>query len=286
MTVLGAKCFETADFGGNIAYGATMTEWGADYLKLHLFPPGSGFGAPAIYPEKIKSLPMLTLGGKLCNAITSDIATICGCVAASNYQDNSRAAAAKAGAVTCIYGDANVGGFTTTGCVGTRLTVTGTTNELVDFALSMFGLTTTQTACTAGAVVDTEFFPFELGANTFGANTLLGFTLNFDTGLIPVFAMDGLGPTDGYGEVGDVGAGCTLQVTLANNAAALTEWGKYEALTAVTPTITLTGTAASTWAIALKGYYTAWESAEVTGLGAHRATITGHVVGTSMLNIT
>lgn len=286
MTVLGAKCFETADFGGNIAYGAEMTEWGADYLKLHLFPPGSGFGAPAIYPEKIKSLPMLTLGGKLSNTIKGDMAIICGCVAASNYKDNSRAAAAKAGAVTCIYGDANVGGFTTTGCVGTRLTVTGTTNELVEFALSMFGLTTTQTACTAGAVIDTEFFPFELSTSSYAEDTLLGFTLNFDTGLVPVFAMDGLGPTDGYGEVGDIGANCTLQVTLANNTAGLAEWAKYSGITAVTPTLTLTGTAGSTWAIALKGYYSGWEGAEVTGLGAHRALITGHVVGTSMLNIT
>jgi len=263
-----------------------MTRYGAPYLKLHLFGPASGFGAPAIYPEKIKSLPMLTMGGKLSATIKGDLATICGCVAASNYKDNSRAAAAKTGMVTCIYGDANVGGFTTTGCVGSRLTVTGRTNELADFSVDMFGLTTTQTVCTAGAVVDTEFFPFELGTNTFGADTLLGYTLTFDTGLVPVFAMDGLGPTAGYGEVGDVGANCTLQVTLAANAAALTEWGKYSAITAVTPTLTLIGTAASTWAIALKGYYTEWDRADVNGLGAHRATITGHVVGTSMLNIT
>ena len=160
MTVLGAETFETADFGGSLAYGAVMTKYAADYIKYHLFGPGGGFGAPSIIPEKIKSLPMLTLGGKLCDAITANIAVVCGCVAASNFKDNSRAAAAKAGAVTCIYGDANVGGFTTTVCVGTRLTVTGVTNELTDFSLDMFGGTTTQTVVTAGTVGTPEFFPF------------------------------------------------------------------------------------------------------------------------------
>lgn len=286
MTVLGAECFETADFGGSLAYGATMTKYGADFQKRHLFGPGGGFGAPSTIPEIIKSLPMLTLGGKLCNAITANIAIICGCVAASDFKANTRAAAAKAGAVTCIYGDANVGGFTTTVCVGSRLTVTGTTNELVDFSLDMFGGTTTQTAVTAGTVAASEFFPFELGTNTFGADTLLGFMLTFDTGLVPVFAMDGIGPTSPYGEVADIGANCTLQVTLAANAAGLTEYGKYVATTAITPTITLIGTAASTWAIAMKGYYTGWQKAGVNGLAAHQATVTGHVVGTSMLNIT
>lgn len=286
MTVLGAESFETADFGGNLAYGAVMTKYGADYIKYHLFPPGGGFGAPSVYPEKIKSMPMLTLGGKLEDGITADIAIICGAVAASNFKNNSRAAAALAGAVTCIYGDANVGGFTTTACVGTRLTVTGVTNELTDFSLDMFGGTTTQTAVTAGTIASTEFFPFELGSSTFAADTLLGYVLTFNTGLIPVWPMDGIGPTDPYGEVGDIGATCTLQVTLAANAAALTEWGKYSARTAVTPTLTLTGTSASTWVIALKGYYTGWQKAGVNGLSAHRAIITGHVVGTSLLNIT
>jgi len=286
MTVLGAETFETADFGGNLAYGAVMTKYGADYIKYHQFGPSDGFGAPSIIPEKIKSLPMLTLGGKLCNAITSDIATICGCESSSNFKDNSRAAAAKAGAVTCIYGDANVGGFTTTVCVGTRLTVTGVSNELVDFSLDMFGGTTTQTSVTAGSVGTAEFFPFELGTSTYDADTLLGYTLNFDTGLIPVFAMDGIGDTDPYGEVGDIGAQCTLQVTLAANASALTEWDKYNDTTAVTPTLTLTGTSGSTWAIALKGYYTGWAKAGVNGLAAHQAIVTGHVVGTSLLNIT
>lgn len=286
MTVLGAKCFETADFGGSLAYGATMTAYGAEFLKLHVFPPGGGFGAPSIYPEKIKSLPMLTLGGKLCNAITANIAIICGAVAAQNYKDNSRAAAAKAGAVSCIYGDATTSGYTTTVCIGSRLTVTGRTNELTDFSLDMFGGTTSVTSATAGTIAEAEFFPFELGTNTFGADTLLGYTLTFDTGLIPVFAMDGIGNTDPYGEVGDIGATCTLQATLADNAAAATEYGKFIALTAVTPTITLIGTAASTWAMALKGYYTGWQRTEVNGLGAYQATVTGHVAGTSMLNIT
>ncbi len=286
MTVLGAESFETADFGGNLAYGAVMTKYGAEYLKLHLFGPGGGFGAPSVIPEKIKSLPMLTLSGKLEDSITADIAIICGAVAASNFKDNSRAAAAKAGAVTCIYGDANVGGFTTTVCVGTRLTVTGVSNELIDFSLDMFGGTTTQTAVTAGTVAATEFYPFELGTSTYAEDTLIGYVLTLDTGLVPVFAMDGIGPTSPYGEVADIGASFTLQVTLAANAAALTEWGKYSAITAVTPTLTLTGTSGSTWVIAGKGYYTQWQKAGVNGLSAHRATITGHVVGTSLLNIT
>jgi len=286
MTLLGAETFETADFGGSLAYGAVMTKYATDYLKYHVFPPGGGFGAPSIIPEKIKSMPMLTLGGKLCDAITANIAIICGCVAASDYKANTRAAAAKAGAVTCIYGDANVGGFTTTVCVGTRLTVTGVTNELTDFSLDMFGGVTTQTSATAGTVGTAEFFPFELGTNTFGADTLLGYVLTFDTGLIPVWAMDGIGPAAPYGEVGDIGAQCTLQVTLAANAAGLTEWDKYVATTLVEPTLTLIGTSGSTWAIALKGYYTGWAKAGVNGLAAHQAIITGHVVGTSMLNIT
>ena len=286
MTTLGAVCFETVDFGGNLAYGSQMTKWGADFVKYHQFGVGDGFGAPSIIPEKVKSLPMLTMGGVLCNAITSDIATICGCEATSDFKANTRAAAAKAGAVTSIYGDANVGGFTTTVCVGTRLTVTGTSNELITYSLDMFGGTTTQGSTTAGSVGTAEFFPFELGTSSYGEDTLLGWTLTFDTGLIPVFAMDGIGNTGPYGEVGDVGATCTLQMTLAANATALTEYGKYVATTAVTPTLTPTGTSGSTWAMALKGYYTAWDRAEVNGLGAHRATVTGHVVGTSMLNIT
>ena len=286
MTVLGTTAFETVDFGGNLAHGCVMTEWGAAFLMLQLFGPGDGFGAPSIYPEKIKSRPLLTMSGPLSQAISSDIWTICQCVAATNFKDNSRAAAAVTGKVTCIYGDANVGGFTTTGCIGARLRLTGRTNQLIQVNLAMFGTTTTQTSATAGAVTDTEFYPFELCNNSIGADTVLGFDLTFETGLVPVYPMDNLGPTDGYGEVADIGAQVTLQMLYAMNAAALTEYGKYHAITAVTPTLTLTGTAASTEVIAILGYYTDWGRAVVDGILCHRATITGHTTGTALMNVT
>lgn len=276
-------CFSVVEFPqGTTVPGLTVTTGGADYLRFHLFPASDGFGGPVVYPEEIKSRPELTVGGYLSSGIISTISGMCGCGSAANFT-----ALRSPSAAVIDYGDTIVGGFTTTGCVGTRLTITGRPNELVEFTLDCFGLTTAAGSVSAYTVADTIFFPFERGTHGIGADTLLGFTLTFDTGYIPVYAMDGLAET-GYAEIGERGANVTLELVMAHNATSYTtEYGKYTGVTAVNPVIVVTGSDdTATCTIDVDGYYTAWGfPGDVDGLMVHTATVTGHIAATTLLQI-
>ena len=283
MANIVGTCFGVVEFPqGTTVPGLTVTTGGADYPRFHLFPASGGFGGPVVLPEIIKSRPELTVSGYLSSGIISTISGMCGCGEAADFS-----ALRSPSAAIIDYGDvllAGGGGFTTTGCVGTRLTITGRPNELVEFTLDAFGLTTAQgavSALTAGD--DAVFFPFERGSYDSVTDTLLGFTLTFDTGYIPVYAMDGLAET-GYAEIGESGANVTLELVFAHNVTSYTtEYGKYTGVTAVNPVIVLKGSDdTATCTIDVDGYYTAWGfPGDVDGLMVHTATITGHVVVTT-----
>lgn len=275
-TYVGAP-FEVATIDGVTAYGALMTKYGGFNWKLHDFGPGGGMGAPGIRPGRIKKLPMLTLGGKLSVAVGAKLGTVCAIASGASFGDNTRAAAVGSG-VTCTYGHL-VEGFTTTGCVGTRLTISGTSNELVDFSLDMFGRVTTTGAVTASGGATADFYPMELAA--YGA-ALLGFTLTVDTGLVPVFAADGQG-VSGWVNVGSVGATCTLQMSLSEGTPALVAAADAVGVTN-TQTITLAGAAGGSLAISVTGYYSAIDRGEVGGILAPSVTLTGF--GASMVSLT
>jgi hypothetical protein len=276
MTTYAGTCYELASIAGQVAYGAFMTSYGAFRWKLHEFGPGGGMGAPGIKPAKIKSVPMLTLGGTLCVAVAGVLGSTCA-ISGATFDDNSRGPGVTG--VDCVYGDATGDGFATTGCVGTQLTISGSTNELVTFSLAMFGKTTTKGSGPGGGGGDTaEFFPFELGSNTHG-DALLGFTLTVNTGLIPAFGMDSQGP-DGWVNCADVGATCTLQLVMATTDL----WDTANGITPGATTITLASPGGGSLGITVNGYYTKWDRSPVAGLIGHGVTLTGH--GASMVDVT
>lgn len=285
MTVIAPTCFGVVELPtGTGVQGLTCTTGGADYVRYHIFPAAYGYGGPVVYPEKIKSRPELTIGGFLSSGIIDTIAAMCGCGSAADFT-GLRTPTAQ----SISYGDTEVGGFDTTECIGTRLTITGRPNELVEFTLDCFGMTTTSAGVlTAPAIADVDFFPFERGSQTnIGADTLLGFTLTFDTGYFPVYTMEGLADT-GYAEIGEHGANVMLELVLAHNAASYgTEWVAYKDTTVRNPIITLADSNdVAGCTIDVDGYYTAWGfPGDVDGLMVHTATITGHVTGLNMLQI-
>jgi len=274
MTTYVGVPFEVASIGGNVAYGATMTRYGGFEWKLHDFGPGGGMGAPGIKPAKIKKWPMLTLGGALCTGIKGSVIDACA-LSSPNFGDNSRVAQVGGG-VTCTYGNMTHG-FSTSGCVGSRLTISGTSNALVTFSLDMFGKATATGGVSASGGDTADFYPFELGSY---GDALLGFTLTVDTGLVPVFAMNSQGP-DGWVNLGDVGATCTLQMMLSDPSSQITAADAVGVTNS--ETITLASPGGGSLGIAVTGYYSAVDRAEVAGITATAVTLSGF--GSSMVSL-
>lgn len=277
MANIAGTCFAAVSVGGTTYQGVTCRSGGADFLRFHVFPAAYGHGSPIAVPEEIKSRPELSIGGYLSSGLPAALASMCGCGSGANFS-----ALRTPSKLAIAYADV-AGGYSTSDCVGSRLTITGRPNELVEFSLEAFGMTTATSGALAAAEGDVEFFPFERGSNSgIGADTLLGFTLSFTTGLVPVYTMDALAET-GYAEIGDVGATCTLEMALAH-----TNEDEYSAYTAVTETtiaLTLTSPGGSSSTITVTGYYTGFDyGGDVGGILVSRATLYG--VGPSMLSIT
>lgn len=276
MANIAGTCFAAVSVGGTGYQGVTCRSGGADYLRYHIFPAAYGHGSPIAVPEKITSHPELSIGGYLSAGLPAALAGMCGCGGGADFS------ALRTPSKTAIaYGDI-AKSYSTTECVGSRLTITGRPNELVEFSLEAFGMTTTTGAGVAAATGDKEFFPFERGSNSgIGADTLLGFTLSFTTGFVPVYAMDGLAET-GYAEIGDVGASCTLELALAHTNEG--EYGAYTGATETTIALTLTSPGGSSSTISVTGYYTGFDyGGDVGGILVSRATLYG--VGATMLSI-
>jgi len=264
MTTYVGTPFELATIGGATAYGAIMTKYAGYNWKVHDFGPGGGMGAPGIKPAKLKKWPLLTLSGKLCTGITSGVIAACG-LSAPNF---SVSRAPLAG-VACSYGSAS-SGFTTSGCVGARLTISGTSNDLVNFSLDMYGKSTTVGAVAGGGGgADADFFPFELGS--YGAD-LLGFTYTFNNGVVPIFGMDTQG-ADGWVNQGDIGSTCSLQLMLASASAAI---AAAEAVSVGNAeSITLASPGGGSLGISVTGWYSAIDRAEVAGVLCYSVTLSG-----------
>lgn len=277
MANIPGTCFAIVSVGGTVHQGITCRSGGADYFRFHTFPAAYGHGSPIVVPEKIKSRPELSIGGYLSAGLPAALAAMSGCGSGADFS------ALRTPSKTAIaYGDITKS-YSTSDCVGSRLTITGRPNELVEFSLDAFGMTTATGGALAAVIEDKEFFPFERGSNSgIGAETLLGFTLIFNTGFAPVYAMDALGET-GYSEIGDIGATCTLELALAH--ANESEYSAYAGVTNTTVALTLTSSEGSSSVITVTGYYTSFDyGGDAGGILVSRATLYG--VGASMLSIT
>jgi len=267
--------------GGTAQQGSVLTRANATYHRYHIYDnETTGYSAIVSKPGDMNDMPQLTWSGYLTAANKSTIAGLC---ALSSTPDFSASLVSSISKKTVIYGDTQVGAFSTTGCFGTRLQISGRPNELVRFSVDMIGSTTTKTTVSAAAITDVEFFPFERGTQTFNDDTLLGFTITFNAGFYPRFSMDA---STGYSGVSEGMHSLIAEFVLAHNSTSYsTEYGRYSALTRVDPTITLIGTQGSTCVIALGGYYTDWQYGDFEGIMTARAILSGVYGGGRMISI-
>jgi len=272
MTVIAGACYQVISAGGTSQQGSVLTRSNAAHKRLHLYPnQTSGHGALVMKPGDMRDMGRMTWGGYLNAANKAAIAGLC---AIAGTPDFGASLVASISALTIIYGDPVVGAFSTTECFGTRLRLTGRTGKLVQFAVEMVGKATTSTTVTAPAIADAEFFPFEKGTHGIGDDTLLGFDIDYRTGFDTQFAPDG-GP--GYSKIteGLRKRALTATLYLAHNAASFAEWDDYDAITANTHTLSLSGSAGTACVIALGGYYTDWNYREQDKLLVAKAVLTG-----------
>lgn len=282
MTQLAGKCFTVISVGGTAQQGSILTRANSAPKRLHLYPnQTTGYSALVIKPGDMRDMARMTWAGFL-NA--GNKAAIAGLCAISGTPDFSASLVDSISAQTVIYGDTSVGAWSTTECFGTRLRLTGRSGELVKFSLEMIGKVTSTTTVAAPAIADAEFFPFEKGTQDIGADTVLAFEIDYRSGFFARFAPDGEAGYSGINESLRLRM-LRARLTLAQNAAAVTEWGKYAAKTAVTPTLSLSGSAGSGCAIALGGYYTDWRDGTFRGLMVNIATLTGVYDGNIMISM-
>jgi len=272
MTVIAGACYQVISAGGTSQQGSVLTRSNAAHKRLHLYPGQvSGHGAPVLKPGDMRDMAQMTWAGYL-NAANK--AAIAGACAISGTPDFGVNLVASISALTIVYGDPVVGAFTTSNCFGTRLRIRGRTGQLVRFQLDLVGKATTKTTVTAPAIAEAEFFPFEKGTHGIGADTLLGFDIDYRTGFFARFAPDG---SLGYTGINESLRKRQLRVrlVLAQTASGYGEWDDYDGITRADHTLTLTGTNGSTCVIVVGGYYTARPHGEQEKLLVAKATLTG-----------
>ena len=272
MAVIAGACYQVISAGGTSQQGSVLTRSNAGHKRLHLYPnQTSGHGAPVIKPGDMRDMGRMTWGGYLNASNTAAIAGLCAIAGTPDFGTNL---VASISALTIVYGDPVVGAFSTTSCFGTRLRLTGRTGKLVQFAVEMVGKATTSTTVAAPAIADAEFFPFEKGTHGIGADTLLGFDIDYRTGFYARFAPDG---GTGYSGISESLRQRALTVTLylAHNAASFAEWADYAAIVRNNHTLTLSGSAGTACVIALGGYYVDWDYKEQDKLLVARAVLGG-----------
>jgi hypothetical protein len=282
MTQLAGKCFTVVSAGGTAQQGSILTRSNAAHKRLYLYPnQTTGYSALVIKPGDMRDMARMTWAGFLNAGNKIAIADLC---AISGTPDFSASLVASISALTVVYGDTSVGAWSTTECFGTRLRLTGKSGELVQFSLEMVGKATTTTTVSAPAIAEAEFFPFEKGTQDIGADTVLAFDIDYRTGFFARFAPDG---EPGYSGINESLRQRMLRarLTLAQNAVAEAEYAKYAAQTAVTPTLSLSGSAGTGCAIALGGYYTDWRDGEFERMMVNIATLTGVYDGRIMLSM-
>lgn len=280
MTTLGPTCFSVVSVGGTAQQGSILTRANAAYHRYHIYDnETTGYSAVVSKPGDMNDMPQLTWSGYL---TAGNKAAIAGLFALSGTPDFSSGLAASISKKTVNYGNTQVGSFSTTGCFGTRLQISGRPNELVRFSVDMIGSTTTTTTISRASITDVEFFPFERGTQTFGSDTLLGFTVTFNAGFYPRFSMDG---SVGYSEVSEGMHSLVAEFILAQNSTALSHYSRYSGNSRSTPTITLIGTQGSACVIALGGYYTDWQYGDQDGTMVAHAILSGVYDGGRMISI-
>ncbi len=274
--------FNVVQVGGVDQYGTRITQYGLQLEKATFEDEEVGLLAAHVTPPTtIKENPALVWSGRLNALCDGEIIGMCLDADGSLSWDSLNTIVDK----TIVYGDASTAGagtgWQTTGCFGERLRLTARPNTMVEFTASLRGKVTTKKS---DATIDvtpaqTEFFPFELMTCSIGtafgtyvakAKLCLGWTMDLVTGYFPVFA------TDGNAYYADIGERKTkamiLDLTLGDNADAVTEYDKYRADNPTSIKFVMTSDGGSnTCTVQAYGHYLAWDLAGQDGLSTHRA---------------
>lgn len=268
MGTIAGTCFSLVSVGGS-QQGSILTQANTAYHRYHIYDnETTGYSVIVSKPGDMNDMPQLTWSGYLTPSSCSAIAGLCALGGSPDFSEGLVDSISKQ---TVVYGDTQTGAFSTSGCFGTRLQITGRPNELVQFSVDMIGSTTTTTSALSANTANEEFFPFERGSSTFGSGALLGFTITFNTGFYPRFSIDG---STGYSGISEGMHSLTAEFMIAH-ASSSTEYGNYGANSPTGPTIILIGTEGSTCVIALGGYYTDWQYGDAGGIMVARAILSG-----------
>lgn len=285
--------FDIVKIGNLMDEGTRMTSFGMGH-QFHIFDDQtSGFLGIASAPVLLKEDPRLTWEGYLNTLNDGTLLSVC-----LDGDGDIDWDAANAPSITSFHYGATGGttlGFVTSYCIGTRLQITGRPNELVAFTCDMFGLQTSLETLTAQVPTARYYYPWERGVFSIGtafgtyvakADTCFGFTINYDTGYYPQFALDGL---QYYTGVGERKKACTVDIVMAQGATCLAEYAKWAAGTPTSYEFVLTASdGTTTFTIEVYGFYTAFDYGDQDGLMIANATMTGHydASNTEMFQIT
>jgi hypothetical protein len=256
--------------GGTPQYGSILTRSNAAHKRLQLYPnQTTGNSALAVKPGDMRDLSRMTWSGFL-NASNSGL--IAGLCALLGTPDFSASLVGSIGTQTVVYGGVGVGAYSTAGCFGTRLRLSGRSNQLVRFSLEMNGKAATATTVSGPGLVESEdFFPLEKGS---GGEEILGFDIDYRTGFFARFAPDG---SVGYTAINESLRLRRLQATifLAQGATAMGVFGSYADITRSARTLSLNAYDGSSCTIQLGGYYEDWQCGEVKGIMVAKAVLSG-----------
>ena len=280
MTTYAGACYAVTEAGGAAQYGSTLTRSNAAHKRLFLYPNQStGYGSLVVEPGDMRDLSRMTWAGFLNGSNKGIIAGACALLGSPDFSERLVDSIAT---TTIAYGGVGAGGYSASGCFGTRLRLSGRSNQLVRFSLEMVGKATTSVSVSSpGAGDSVDFFPLELGT---GGVNILGFDIDYRTGFFARFAPDG---SQGYTAINESLGQRQLQATLflAQNSDAMTQFTSYAGVGQAAHTLSLAGYDGSGCVIELRGYYTDWQAGNVGGIMVARAVLTGVSVSGGMISM-
>ena len=265
------KCYEVVSVGGVAQYGSTLTRSNAAHKRLFMYPNQStGYGSLVVKPGDMRDLSSMTWAGFLNGSNKAAIAGLC---AASGSPDFSTRLVDSIATATVIYGGVGAGGYSAGECFGTKLRLSGRSNQLVKFSLEMVGKVASEVAISApGAGDSVDFFPLEKGT---GGVEILGFDIDYETGFFARFAPDG---TQGYTAINDSLQLRNLQATLFlahGSGLATAAFGQYSSIGRAEYVLSLASPGGGSCSISMGGYFTDWQVGTIAGVMVERAVQTG-----------
>jgi hypothetical protein len=270
VTTYAGKCYSVVSVGGTPQHGSILTRSNAAHKRLQWYPnQTTGYSALVVKPGDMRDLSRMTWAGFLNGSNSGLIAGLCALTGSPTFDASLVASIATQ---TVVYGGVGAGAYSTAGCFGTRLRLSGRSNQLVRFSLEMMGKVATASSVSGPGLVESEdFFPLEKGS---GGVEILGFDIDYRTGFFARFAPDG---SVGYTAINESLRLRQLRATLffAQGSAAMSAFGSYTGVTRAAPTLSLSAYDGSSCVIEVGGYYGDWETGEVAGIMVARAALTG-----------